>query len=429
MRAYESWGRYIRARPKRVVPLQWASEIPDLSAIEAPMLAYGLGRSYGDSCLNNGATILDAAPLSRFRKFDRDNGLLECEAGATLDDILRLIVPHGWFAPVTPGTKFVTIGGCIANDIHGKNHHRGGTFGRWVRSFDLLRSDGLHRCSPTENRELFEATIGGLGLTGLIVRAEIQLKGIEGAMMLTESIPFHSLAEFQRLSDDSDETHEYTVAWFDSFGGRDPKGIFFRANHAPRPAPRAPRPSHNLPVAPFSPLLNELSVRAFNAAYFFANDHPAPRLQHYDPFFYPLDAVANWNTAYGRKGFVQYHFVIPQRAGLERVAEILDRAARSRMASFLSVIKKFGDLPSPGVMSFPRAGTTVCLDFAAKHRELLSTLDAFDDVVAAAGGSVYPAKDARMSPAKFKSFFPMWESFAKYVDPRFSSSFWRRVTQ
>jgi hypothetical protein len=174
--------------------------------------------------------------------------------------------------------------------------------------------------------------------------------------------------------------------------------------------------------------LNSFSVRAFNAAYYRANQHGAERAQHYDPFFYPLDAIDNWNVAYGRKGFLQYQCVIPTAAGLEPVAQIVDRSARSQLASFLTVIKKFSGLASPGLLSFPRAGATVCLDFAAKHAELFPMLDELDAIVAAAGGSVYPAKDARLAPARFREFFPRWESFAAHIDPKFSSSFWRRVT-
>jgi len=428
MQRYESWGRFPASTPAHVVPLEWESEIPRLDSIGGTLLAYGLGRSYGDVCLNNGGTLLDTSRLSRFRRFDRENGLLECEAGASLDDILRLIVPAGWFLPVTPGTKFVTVGGCIANDVHGKNHHRAGTFGRWVRSFELRRSDGTIRCSPEQNRELFEATIGGLGLPGLITAAEIQLRRIESAYLMTEGIPFRSLEGFQAISDASDSTHEYTVAWFDSGAGRDARGIFFRGNHSAVAGKARTRRALKLPLAPFAPLLNSFSVRAFNAAYYRANQHGAERAQHYDPFFYPLDAIDNWNVAYGRKGFLQYQCVIPTAAGLEPVAEIVDRSARSQLASFLTVIKKFSGLASPGLLSFPRAGTTVCLDFAAKHAELFPMLDELDAIVAAAGGSVYPAKDARLAPARFREFFPRWEKFAAHIDPKFSSSFWRRVT-
>jgi FAD/FMN-containing dehydrogenase len=429
MTTHESWGRYIPSRPSRVVDVTWAGDaLPE----DDLLLPYGLGRSYGDVPLNNEHTLLDVSRLDRFRRFDVETGVLECEAGVTLDDILRLAVPRGWFLPVTPGTKFVTVGGCIANDVHGKNHHRAGTFGRHVLSFEVLRSDGSRtRCAPGD--ALFAATIGGLGLTGLITSAEIQLRRIESAAMIVERVPFRSLAEFDALSRDCDATHEYTVAWFDCFAGRNSRGIFFKGNHAPRSSPDLPpmanRQPPTLPVAPFSPLLNPLTVRAFNTAYFRANAKPRPQRLGYDPFFYPLDAVANWNAIYGRRGFLQYQCVIPESAGLEPVAEILDRAARSRLASFLTVIKKFGALPSPGLLSFPRAGTTVCLDFAARRTDvLLPMLEACDDVVQAAAGSVYPAKDARMSGARFRRFFPQWEELRALADPRFSSTFWRRVT-
>ena len=427
MSGYESWGRMIPSRPARVVPLQWTSAVPEFDEL---VLAYGMGRSYGDVCLNNGQTLLDTRGLSRFRRLG-DDGILECEAGATLDEILRLVVPRGWFLPVSPGTKFVTLGGCIANDVHGKNHHRAGTFGRYVRSFELLRSDGRRlRCSPTENGELYRATIGGLGLTGLIVHAELELRRIESPMMLVEQLPFAGIDEFDAISRASND-HEYTVAWFDCFGGRAARGIFFRGNHdsavaASSPTVHPPR-SHRLPLSLIAPFLTPLTVRAFNATYFHAQKRPTPRRVHYEPFFYPLDAVANWNALYGRDGFLQYQCVIPREAGLEPVKTILDRTASSRRSSFLTVLKTFGDIASPGLLSFPRPGTTVCLDFAA-DASLDEMLEGFDDIVEAAGGSVYPAKDSRMSPARFRRFFPRWEELAAHADPHFSSSFWRRVT-
>ncbi len=421
---HESWGRWIPSTPAQVIDARgpWPGDL---------LLPYGRGRSYGDSCLNNGHTLLDTNGLSLFRAFDEQTGLLDCDAGVTLDEILRVVVPRGWFLPVTPGTKFVTVGGCIANDVHGKNHHRAGTFGRHVRSFELLRSDGTRtHCKPDD--VLFGATIGGLGLTGLITSAVVQLRKIESPMMTVERVPFRSLQEFDELSRAADATHEYTVAWFDSFAGKESRGIFFKGNHAEQRGQAAmpnPQPWH-VPVAPFSPLLNQLTVRAFNTAYFHANAKPKPQTMHYDPFFYPLDAVANWNAIYGRNGFLQYQCVIPEGAGLGPVGEILDRVAKTRLASFLTVIKKFGALASPGLLSFPRAGTTICFDFAArKTGVLLPMLEACDDVVEAAGGSVYPAKDARMSPERFRRFFPQWSELARHADPRFSSSFRRRVTQ
>lgn len=418
--SYESWGRWIRSTPARVV--RALDETDDL------VLPYGLGRSYGDSCLNNGHALLDTRELNRFRAFDEETGVLDCEGGVTLEEILRVFLPRGWFLPVTPGTKFVTVGGCIANDVHGKNHHRAGTFGRHVKSLELVRSDGSRaRVAPGD--ALFDATIGGLGLTGLIASAEIQLRRVPSPELVVERKPFRSLEEFEELSQACDATHEYTVAWFDSFSGS--KGIFFQGNHAPLTLPSARargEGGRRLPLA--APMLNKLTVRAFNTAYFVANARPKPQRVHWAPFFYPLDAVANWNAIYGRNGFLQYQFVIPEIAGLGPVKEIVDGAARSKLASFLTVIKKFGALPSPGMLSFPRAGTTVCFDFAARGLgTLLPMLERFDDVVEAAGGRVYPAKDARMSGARFRRFFPRWEEFRAHVDPQFSSSFWRRVMQ
>jgi FAD/FMN-containing dehydrogenase len=427
---HESWGRWIRSSPARVIDVLWSSDLPRVGDLVLP---YGLGRSYGDVCLNNGHTLLDVTRLNRIREFDADQGILDIEAGASLDEILRLIIPRGWFLPVTPGTKFVTVGGCIANDVHGKNHHRAGTFGRHVSSLQLFRSDGTRlRCSPEENAELYAATIGGLGLTGLIVSAELRLRKIVSSAILAEREPFHSLEEFDRLSRACDSSHEFTVAWFDSLSGRNSRGVFFRGNHAGAEAGDpvvTRRRARSLPVAPFSPFFGPAAVRLFNTAYFHANARGAPRLADYDPFFYPLDAVANWNQIYGAKGFVQYQFVVPEAAGLEPVAEILDRAARSRRASFLTVIKRFGSVSSPGLLSFPRAGLTVALDFSTRQSDvLLPLLEQFDDIVEAAGGSVYPAKDARMSADRFQRFFPQWVEMIKHVDPGFSSSFWRRVT-
>jgi FAD/FMN-containing dehydrogenase len=419
--SHESWGRAIASTPAYVCTYSFPpSALPDSGLL----LPYGLGRSYGDVCLNNGHTLLDTARMDHFRRFDAESGILECEAGTSLDAILRAAVPRGWFLPVTPGTKFVTVGGCIANDVHGKNHHRAGTFGRHVRSLQLRRSDGtLLRCSPDENAEMFSATIGGLGLTGLIVSAEIALKKIESPSILAEKIPFRTLAEFDELSRSADATHDYSVAWFDSFGGREPRGIFFRGNHAAAGETHRAREPHHLPVKLFSPFLMPLTIRLFNEAYFRANKHPRPQVIDFDPFFYPLDAVSNWNAIYGSKGFLQYQFVMPGSVG-----EVLDRVAQSKLASFLTVIKRFGPLPSPGLMSFPREGTTVCFDFAEGAPRLRPLLDELDRIVLDGGGAVYPAKDSRMSASTFRRSFPQFETFAQFVDPRFSSTFWRRVT-
>lgn len=427
-----SWGRYPPSRPHRVTTLHWAQDA--LPADDLPLLAHGCGRSYGDSCLNNRGTLLVTTQLNRFLAFDREAGLLRCEAGVTLDEMLRLIVPQGWFLPVTPGTRFVTLGGAIANDVHGKNHHRVGSFGRFVRRLELRRSDGRRiLCAPQENADWFRATVGGLGLTGVILWAEIALKPIMTPFMRVETRKFQHLDAFFELAAASERDYEYTVAWVDCLarGRRLGRGVFARANHAPAQdaRPRLPRAGHvRLPFDLPTGALNGATVRLFNAAYF-ARARTGRRLQHYDAFFYPLDGVREWNRLYGRRGFVQYQCVVPDHDQGRAIRALLDRIAASGQASFLSVLKTFGNLPSPGLLSFPRPGVTLALDFPFRGEATLALLERLDAITREAGGAVYPAKDARMSAASFQAFFPEWRRFLRYVDPRFSSDLWHRVTQ
>ncbi len=434
-RRYESWGRYPQVRHRGVLPLHWRHELPDLGGLDAPVLPYGQGRSYGDVCLNEGGYLLDVAPLNRFLAFDPETGVLRCEAGVTLDQILKLVVPRGWFLPVTPGTKFITVGGAIANDVHGKNHHRAGTFGRHVLRFELLRSDGRRLlCSPQENADLFRATVGGLGLTGVILWAEIQLIRIPSSWMVVERVPFRNLDEFFEVSARSDEAFEYTVAWIDCLA-RGPnlgRGIFLRGNHAeaPRSLEVHRDPHLVVPVDLPSFVLNPWSMRAFNALYYRLQSRKAGRrLEHYEPFFYPLDAIHRWNRIYGRRGFLQYQCVLPREVQREGIREILTRIARSGNASFLAVLKEFGDVPSPGLLSFPRPGVTLALDLPFTGPATLGLLDDLDRLVLEAGGALYPAKDARMAPEVFRASYPALEAFLPHRDPAFSSSFWRRVSQ
>ncbi len=250
-----SWGRYPRAVPSQVLPIFWRDRVPDLALLEGPILPYGYGRSYGDSCLNDGGILLDTRPLKRFIAFDRQEGLLRCEAGLSLADILEVIVPQGWFLPVTPGTKFVSVGGAIANDVHGKNHHRAGTFGCHITQFELLRSNGERLlCSPHEHNELFCATIGGLGLTGVILWAELRLKPIQSPFIITENRRFSSLKEFMEIAAAAEERDEYTVAWVDCMAGgaQQGRGIFTEGNHQPATRrvlkPRARKLSLTMPI-------------------------------------------------------------------------------------------------------------------------------------------------------------------------------------
>lgn len=426
----ESWNKYPRVSHRRVVSLSARQD--SLPEIGGSLLVFGNGRSYSDVCLNDGGDLLLSQGLDRFISFDRQSGELRCESGVLLKDILELIVPQGWFLPVTPGTRFATVGGAIANDVHGKNHHRNGTFGHHVRSLELLRSDGQRMvCSQTENAEMFLATVGGLGLTGLICWAELKLIPIGNAYMLTESRRFRSLDEFWEINLSSEKTWPYTVAWIDCLSGAKGglRGVFFAGAHAPaqKALPVFREKRRSVPFTPPISLINQLSLRAFNAAYFRQRLSCGPVLSHYVPYFYPLDGVLNWNRIYGKKGFFQYQCVLPPEASKAALTELMKRIANSGQGSFLAVLKTFGQRESLGMLSFPRPGATLALDFpnlGEKTHRLFSELDA---VVAEAGGALYPAKDARMPAAMFRAGFPRWEAFTNYIDPRFSSGFWRRV--
>ena len=397
-------------------------------------LPFGNGRSYGDSCLDEGGLLLDVRGLDRFIGFDPDNGILRCESGVLLDEILSFSVPQGWFLPVVPGTKFVTIGGAIANDIHGKNHHSAGTFGCHVRCLELLRSDGQRLlCSPSENAEWFQATIGGLGLTGLILWAEIELKRINNATMEVETIRFAGMDEFIELSVESDSHYEYTVAWIDCMvqGRHRGRGLFTRGNHAgPNAVPvYPPRPRIDIPVDSPFPLITRPTVHVFNGIHYRMQSRTRRSgFEHYEHFFFPLDGIRHWNRLYGRRGFLQHQCVIPVAESRMALQEIFNRVAFKRIDSFLGVLKIFGDRRSPGLLSFPRGGVSLALDFYHHGRSTLQLLDDLDEIVLFAGGAVNPYKDARMSAASFKRFFPRWQELERFRDPKFSSSFWRRVT-
>ena len=437
----QSWGRYPHVTEQRERSVTWASDGLPVPADGGSLLPYGQGRSYGDSCLNAGGTLLTTARLDRFLGFDPATGVVRCESGVTLDAILRLVTWQGWFLPVTPGTKFVSVGGAIANDVHGKNHHQAGTFGRHVSRFELVRSDGSRRvCSPTENPDWYAATIGGLGLTGLITWADIQLRRMSNPYILQETVPFNDLEGFLSLARESEKDFDFTVAWVDSLGrGKSlGRGLFYRGNHAPPQFDALPLAKSHLSrrggglAVPFDMpgfALNRLSVAAFNWLYYNRQRGKASEgLIHYDPFFYPLDGVHRWNRIYGSRGFLQFQCVVPfDDAGVAATREILDRSARSGMPSFLTVLKVFGDVPSPGWMSFPRRGLTLALDFANKGERTYTLLAELERVTRDAGGRLYPAKDSRMSAENFAAWYPERERFARYVDPAFSSSFWRRV--
>lgn len=405
-----SWGRYPPPRHVAERPIAWRDEpLPEAR----PLLAYGQGRSYGDSCLNDGGALVPTAGLDRFISFE--GSLLRCESGVTLGEILSLSVPRGFFLPVVPGTRHVSVGGAIANDIHGKNHHRAGTFGRHVRRLELLRSDGRVECAPGD--ELFAATVGGLGLTGLITWAELELKPIPGSAMRVEAIPFGGLDEFFALSEESDARCEYTVAWLHVVRSR---GIFFRGDHAAGAA----RPPRRGLIVPFSlPLVIDLTTEAFNKTYFTAQKMgPRSRAEHFEKFFFPLDALAGWNRLYGKRGLLQFQCVVPTK-------EALQALLKEAPSSPLTVLKKFGELQSPGILSFPRPGFTLALDVPNRGAETYALYLRLENIAVEAGGAIYPAKDARMAPKSFARSYPRRGEFERHIDPAFSSSFWRRVAR
>lgn len=396
------------------------------------LLPYGLGRSQGDSCLNDGGVLLDTSSLNRFVAFDETAGTITCEAGVTVADILELVVPHGYVLPVIPGTKYVTVGGAIANDVHGKNHVTSGTFGRHVITFELLRSDGRYQCSPKLHPKLFAATIGGLGLTGLITRATVQLKKVPSPWVTTRRVPFTTLAEGMQSIQGLSGRHEYIIGQFDALSQRTAgRGVLIVGDHAAAADQATPRlTSRTVPRPAPNWLLNDLAMKAFNTWYHFRQTHTAAvQPVYYDPYFFPLDSLRYWNRLYGNRGFVQYQAVVPAAAATVVYANILQELLRRRHGSYLGSLKIFGELPSPGLLSFPRPGIVVALDFPMRGTTTLTLLEQFDRWVVDSGGAVYPAKDARLSAASFQAYYPRWQEFKQYLDPAFSSSFWRRVSR
>ena len=430
----ESWGRLER----KAVPTSHPTSTENLKEYlgkDRTSLAFGLGRSYGDSCLNFSGGHINTCGLDRFIAADWDEGVIRCEAGISLAQILQVAIPRGYFLPVTPGTKFVTLGGSIANDIHGKNHHSAGTFGCHVQKFELLRSNGTTlECSRTENQEIFNATIGGLGLTGLITWAEIKMEKGTGFFDV-ENVKFQNLDEFFKLCEESNDAYPYSVSWVDCLAkGRSlGRGVFGRGYHAkekPSKACQVPMlPKIHIPIEMPNFLLNKYTIKAFNETYFRSfKDFSRNETHHFNPFFYPLDALGGWNRIYGSRGFYQYQFVVP-KSQTKALEDVFETIALSGQGSFLAVLKEFGDIPSPGLLSFPKAGYTLALDFANGGQATLDLMTKLDEIVMKADGRIYPAKDARMSSETFKESFPCYNKMLEFKDPNFSSNFWERVNQ
>ena len=428
MKNIRSWGNY----PKQEHSSVFALSNDIFSKSDKSFLAHGLGRSYGDVCLNENENIIDSRNQKKILNINEVSGQLSVDSGASIREVLNVTIPKGWFLPVVPGTQNVTIGGAIANDIHGKNHHKSGSFGNFVESFSLLRSTGeIINCSETENKELFSATIGGLGLTGVIISSVINLKKIDGSFINSEIKRFRSLDEYWELNNSNENKYEYTVCWVDCLSKttRDLRGIYISGDHSRKKTIKKNRGERNIsfPITPPFSLVNNYSMKMINNIYYYGNKDKKISNQHYRSFFFPLDVIQSWNKAYGTDGFFQYQFVVPKNESEISLNKIIQEIQTNGQIPALGVLKSFGSIKSKGMLSFPREGITMALDFANKGLETLKFLDRLDKIVMEYGGALYPAKDARMSKDVFSKSFKNINDFQTYVDPRFSSSFYRRV--
>lgn len=426
-RQISAWGRLSREAAPVHAPAFAGDGARILQEAPGPLLPHGLGRSYGDVGLNRDG-VIDATGMDRLIAADWESGVVRAEAGLSLDALLRIAAPRGWFLPVTPGTRFVTLGGAVANDVHGKNHHVAGTFGAHVTALGLARSSGeVLRLTPDDGAGLFAATVGGLGLTGLILWVELRLLAIGSTDIEMETLPLKGLDDFFRVDEES-QAWPYTVAWIDCLarGRRMGRGLYMRGRHAetgPLKAHRAPK--LQIPVEAPQGLLNPLTLKAFNLAYRSRPWAIGAARTPYEPFFYPLDSIGGWNRLYGPRGFYQFQGAAPQP---DTVARLLETVAEARQGSFLTVLKRFGNRASPGLLSFPLPGATFALDFPNRGEETLRLVRRLNDITVAAGGRLYPAKDAAMTPDQFAASYPGWRGLESQRDPKILSDFWRRVT-
>ncbi|HYB90309.1 MAG TPA: FAD-binding oxidoreductase [Candidatus Binataceae bacterium] len=436
------WGRYPSAQSDLYRPEKISELKAVVSSDSTSVLARGAGRAYGDAALNADNRVVDFGRLNRMLAFDPATGVLRCEAGVTIDEIIDVFLPRGFFPPVVPGTRFVTMGGAVAADVHGKNHHRDSSLGSHVTSFDLMLASGeVRRCSREENSELFWATLGGMGLTGVILAVELKLRQIESAYIDGKLIRAADIDEAIEAFERTDSEFGLSVAWIDCMSGRGPLGrsVLTVGNFASRdtlapalaqePFQVAPKFRASVPFNLPGFALSSISVRAFNALFYAIHRDTGRTIFDYQGFFFPLDSIHDWNRIYGKRGFIQYQCVWPlgeSRAGL---IEVLDAVGRSGRGSFLAVLKKFG--AQEGMLSFPMPGYTLALDFPVSTG-LIELLDQLDEMVVKRGGRVYLAKDARMRPEIFRAMYPQldkWRAVKADADAnnRFSSNLGRRL--
>ena len=430
MRTLAGWGRTQPVVARVVTPASEDDVATILADAAGPVIARGLGRSYGDAAQAAGGTVVDGRGFGAVGTIDPSTGSVTVGAGASIDAILAHAVPKGWFVPVSPGTRQVTVGGAIAADVHGKNHHRDGTFCQHVTALRLVAPSGPRTVGPDDDPDVFWATAGGMGLTGIVTEATVRLLPIETDRVLVDTDRCDDLdALLARMA--TDQAYRYSVAWVDCMatGSSLGRGVLTRGDHARRddlPAAErsrplaAPSPSRlRVPVPAPRGLLNRLSVRAFNEAWF----RRAPRERHGElqpigTFFHPLDFVTDWNLLYGPRGVVQYQLAVPS-AAVEAVRRAIELLATSGVPSFLAVLKRFGPA-DPGPLSFPIEGWTLALDIPVGPPQLPGVLDALDDLVQDVGGRVYLAKDARLDPARLRAMYPRLgelEAVRRRLDP------------
>jgi decaprenylphospho-beta-D-ribofuranose 2-oxidase len=432
------WNRF----PVQACELERPERYAELRPTADSVIARGQGRSYGDASLNESRRVLLTERVNRMLEFDADSGILRAEAGVTLAGVLEVIVPKGWFLPVTPGTKFVSLGGCVAADVHGKNHHHEGSFGDHVLSMEMILADATRViCSPSERSELFWATVGGMGLTGIIGEVTLKLIPIQSPLIKVHHHAAVNLEQLFSLMQDPDLDDRYSVAWIDCLasGKNLGRGIAMFGHHAAAEevpdnfhGDIKPARSHSIPFDFPAWMLNRLSISAFNSRYFNRESgRRFPFLSNYDSYFYPLDAIAHWNRMYGKRGFVQYQCVIPDATSFEGIRKLLEELSSSRRPSFLAVLKRLGP-QGRGLLSFPMAGYTLALDLPIRNKGLFLLLNKLDEIVLQHGGRVYLAKDARLSAESFRAMYPHYPEWLKIknaLDPhnRFSSSLSRRL--